>query len=103
MVNQSLTKMKSNDMTKIAAGTAKVSETFAAVQQVIADVTGNEPEDITQYADLEEDLGIDMLTEFPAILMKLQKNYDITLPMHLAKECVTVDELVELVDDEREL
>jgi acyl carrier protein len=78
-------------------------DTFAIVQRIIAETTGNELEDITLDADLEEDLGINMMNEFPMIVTKIQKNIDVVLPVNSVKECVTVAELVELVDDERDL
>lgn len=78
-------------------------DTLAIVQRVITEVTGNDIEDITIDADLEDDLGIDMVREFPAIVIKLQKELDVTLPVKTVKECATVAELVELLDDEREL
>ena len=78
-------------------------DTFLIIQQIIAETTGIDLEDITLDADLEEDLGINMLSEFPVIITKIQKQIDVILPVASVKECVTVADLVELVDDEREL
>jgi acyl carrier protein len=86
------------------AGQAHPHDTFAVVQRVIAEVTGNEYEDITLDADLEEDLGIDMMSEFPAIVLKIKKEVpEIVIPTSRFIECATVAELVELIDDERDL
>jgi acyl carrier protein len=79
------------------------NDTFSIVQHIIAETTGIDLEEITLDADLEEDLGINMMDEFPAIVTKIQKQIDVILPVNAVKECVTVAELVELVDDEREL
>jgi acyl carrier protein len=78
-------------------------DTFHIVQRIIAETTGIDVEEITLDADLEEDLGIDMMREFPAIVIKIQKEIDVVLPVKAVKECVTIAELVELIDDEREL
>ncbi len=79
------------------------TDTFTIVQHIIAETTGNDLEDITLDADLEEDLGINMMDEFPAIVTKIQKQIEVILPVSSVKECATVAELVELVDDERDL
>ena len=95
------------DMT-LRAGTATnklpaKNETLSVVQRVIADITGNDIEDITLDADIEEDLGIDMISEFPIIVMKIQKELDVILPKAAVRDCVIIAELVELIDDERDL
>ena len=81
----------------------KEEDTFLILQNIIADTTGIDLEDITMDADLEEDLGINMMSEFPVIITKIQKKIDVNLPVSAVKECVTVADLVELVEDEREL
>ncbi len=78
-------------------------DTLSVVQRIIAEVTGNDIEDITLDADLEEDLGVEMLHELPLIVLKIQKELDVKLSMAAVKDCATVAELVELIDDEREL
>jgi len=85
------------------SGQKSPADTFLIVQQIIAETTGNDVEDITLDADLEEDLGMNMLHELPAIVMKIQKQIDVKLPIQAVRECATVAELVELIDDEREL
>ncbi len=81
----------------------KPATTLSVVQQVVSDVTGNDMEDITLDALLEDDLGINMVTEFLPILKGIQKQVDVILPIREVKNCLTVAELVELVDEEREL
>jgi len=83
--------------------TAPKNDTFTIIQHIIAETTGNDMEDITLDADLEDDLGINMMDEFPVIVTKIQKQIEVILPVSAVKECATVAELVELVDDEREL
>jgi acyl carrier protein len=77
--------------------------TFQVVQHVISEATGNDPEDITLDAALADDLGIEMLTDFLPIVKGIQKHIDVILPTQEVKRCLTVAELVELVDEEREL
>jgi acyl carrier protein len=80
------------------------ADTFNIVQSIIADTTGNEIDDITLDADLEEDLGINMINEFPAIVTKIKLDIpDVKLPITSVLECTTVGELVDLIDEEREL
>lgn len=83
---------------------AQANHILGIVQRVIAEITGNEIDDITMYADLEEDLGIDMISELPAIVTKLKMELpDVRLPMSSVMECTTIEELVELIEEEREL
>lgn len=83
---------------------ANQHHTLAIVQRIIAETTGNDIEDVTLDADLEEDLGINMLNEFPIVISKLQKTIpDVILPIHAVKDCATVAELVEVIDEERDL
>jgi acyl carrier protein len=89
----------SPSMTTAAPG----NDTFFIVQHIIAETTGIDIEDITLDADLEEDLGINMMSEFPAIITKIQKQIEVNLPVSAVKECAVVAELVELIDDERDL
>jgi acyl carrier protein len=81
----------------------KPNDTFSSIQRIIAEVTGNELEDITLDAEFEEELGIDAMTELPVIWSKVQREFDIILPIAVVRDCATVAELVELVDDERDL
>jgi acyl carrier protein len=80
------------------------NDTLAILQRIITETTGNDLEDITLDADLQEDLGINMISEFPVIISKLQQAIpDVTLPIHMVKDCATVAELVEVIDEERDL
>ncbi|SRR5258708_5862928 len=79
------------------------NDTFLVLQHIVAETTGIEMEEITLDADFEEDLGINMMSEFPVIITKIQKQIEVNLPVSAVKECATIADLVELVDDEREL
>ena len=79
------------------------NDTLSVVQRVIAEITGNDIEDITLDADIEEDLGIDMISEFPVIVMRIQKELEVLLPKAAVRDCVIIAELIELIDDERDL
>jgi acyl carrier protein len=88
---------------KAAPMPANPNDTFFILQHIIAETTGIELEEITLDADLEEDLGVNMMSEFPVIITKIQKQIEVNLPVSSVKECATIADLVELVDDEREL
>ena len=83
---------------------APANDTFGIVRRIIAETSGIELEEITLDADIEEDLGINMVNEFPVIVTKIQQALpDVFLPVQSVKDCVTIAELVELIDEEREL
>lgn len=89
--------------TRSVIDSVPTEDTFFILQHIIAETTGIELEEITLDADLEEDLGINMMSEFPVIITKIQKKIDVNLPVSAVKDCQTVADLVELIDDEREL
>ncbi len=92
------------NMTATQANTAKKSlSTHMIVQQVISDITGNDLEDITLDALIEDDLGVNMMTEFLPIIKGIQKQVDVILPIKEVKHCLTIAELVELIDEEKDL
>ncbi len=73
--------------------------------EAIQERTGLEKDDITLDALLEDDLGINMISDFPAIIKKINKQLDIKMPLQdqdfidELKECETVAELVDLIED----
>lgn len=78
---------------------------FAVVQNIIAEIAGYEPNDIVSTFNFEEDLGLDMERNFPLIIKRVNRHFDIDLiASHLtADEVDTVADLVSLIEDETEL
>jgi len=80
------------------------SPTLLAVQNIIAEVTGYEPGDIQPAFHFEDDLQLDMITDFPSVIKRVNQHFTTTfVAKELAIEIDTVDELVERVEDETEL
>jgi acyl carrier protein len=92
-----------------ASKTVPASDTFTIVQHSIAEVSGWDPEEITLDSRFdEEDLGLSMSDEFPMMVARIRKKLSdlgetITLPLEDVRNCEVVAELIELIDDEREL
>ena len=82
-----------------------MNSVYQIVSQSIQEVTGLEENDITLDASLEEDLGLDMLSDFPAIITEINHHLDIKLPLQNQdfisdlKDCETVAELVDLIEE----
>lgn len=78
-------------------------KTLLKVQEIVADVTGNELEDITAYTTFEDELGVtdpDMLR----IIDEINNAFGIELPAkQLSQEVETVQDLALLVHDETSL
>lgn len=80
--------------------TTETLTTFQQLQQLISEVTGNDPETITHNTYLEEF----SLAEFPRIIMRINRQFEINLnPKKVIDEYETVEELATLVDEETEL
>jgi len=81
--------------------TARFDEILTIIQNIIADLTGNEIEDVDPQYDLEEDLNITPI-DFKRIIATINSYFDIELDMN-GDEIETVAELSILVQDESEL
>ena len=80
------------------------SPTLLAVQNIIAEVTSYEPNDIQPSFHFEDDLQLDMVTDFPSVINRINQHFSTTfVAKELMNEIETVDELVERVEDETEL
>jgi len=78
-------------------------EIFTIIQNIIANLTGNEVQDIDPQSDLEEDLGITDV-DFKRIIKTINSYFDIELNLtEIEDEIETVEELSTLVRDESEL
>lgn len=69
---------------------------FEKLQQIIAEVLGVEPEEITMETTFVDDLGADSLDIFQ-IVMGIEDNFDITIPDDAAESIVTVGDAVEQI------
>jgi acyl carrier protein len=82
---------------------ARYDEILTIVQNIIADLTGNEIEDVDPMYDLEEELGITEI-DFRRIIKTINEYYDIHLDLdEVSHEAETVEELTSLVQEEAEL
>jgi acyl carrier protein len=87
------------------AKTSATSQTLPIVQEVIAEILGIEPVEVTLDSDFEEDLGMNRLTEYPMAITQLKRRISeiASLRPQDFTDCLTVAELVELIDEERDL
>ena len=82
---------------------ARFEETLTIIQNIIADLTGNEIEYIDPESGFEDDLGITE-TDFRIILRTINSYFNIDLKSReIADEIETVAELSRLVQEESEL
>lgn len=77
---------------------------FPVVRDVIVETLTYEPEEITQDTSFDEDdLDIIGTPLHERILVMIQKKFpDIKFDMHTLRDCVTVAELVSVIEEEKE-
>lgn len=87
---------------------AKKHDVLRIVAEVVSEVTGLDPVDVTYDASLEDDLGLDMMESFPRIMRGINEQLDGALPLSDKlfvadiKACETIAELVDLIESESE-
>jgi len=82
---------------------ARFEEILTIIQNIIADMTGNEIEDVDPQYDLEDDLGITEI-DLKRILKTINSAFNIELNhKEVAEDIETVTELSILVQEESEL
>lgn len=82
---------------------SRLEETLTIVQNIIANLTGNEIQDLDPEFELEDDLGITEV-DFRRILSAINSDFDIHLRFsEISHEVETVEELARLVLEESEL
>lgn len=69
---------------------------FEKVREVISNVLGIEPEDITMESSFIEDLGADSL-DVVELIMDLQEEFDIEIPDEEAEKVQTVGDVVDYI------
>ncbi len=72
-------------------------DTLKKVQEVVADVTGCDPEKVTLDADLRDDIGADSLDAIE-IIMKLEHLYGHVIPEEESSQLKVVDDIVCYID-----
>lgn len=77
---------------------------FSVVRDVIAETLTYEPEEITQDTSLdEEDLDVLDTPDHGRIITLIQKRFPtLELDLDLLRDCVTVAELVSVIEEEKE-
>jgi len=77
---------------------------FPVVRDIIAEVLVSDPEEITQDTAFdEEDLDIINTPAYDRILTQVQKKFpDLQLELEMLRDCMTVAELVSLIEEEKE-
>lgn len=77
--------------------------TLNKIQFIIANSTGNDPEDITPESTLDEELNVTE-TDMTRIVLEINKAFNIALkPDDVSEEAENVKELALLVHEEAEL
>lgn len=87
------------------------SSTFQKLQEVLAELTGNEIEDIGLESHLEEDLGLILDDDYPRLINKIKQKFADEemefnaeeMTEHLREAGETVAQLVKIIDEERDL
>ncbi|MDY2699466.1 MAG: acyl carrier protein [Lachnospiraceae bacterium] len=69
---------------------------FEKLKKVIADVLNVDPEEITMETTFVDDLGADSLDVFQ-IIMGIEEEFDIEIPVEDAEKITTVEEAVNLI------
>ena len=69
---------------------------FEKLQEIIAEVLNQEPDDITMGATFVDDLGADSLDIFQ-IIMGIEEAFDIEIPNDAAEQIVTVGDAAEQI------
>lgn len=78
---------------------AQAQEILARIHPIFAEISGVEEMDL--YSDLEDDLSVDMIGEFPRIINEINKTFSIYLdPKAVKKEVTSVEELIDLIIEE---
>jgi acyl carrier protein len=67
------------------------------IKGIIVDKNGVEPEQVTDNASFETDLGMDSLDRVE-LLMEIEKEFKITIPDDEAEKAHTLNDCVEIVE-----
>ena len=79
-------------------------QTFEKLQDIIVEVTGNEPDSIKPESSLEDDLGIILDEDFERLILAINQAFEIELdPEEISDVVATVGDLASIIDEELEL
>ncbi|PIY79698.1 MAG: hypothetical protein COY81_01275 [Candidatus Pacebacteria bacterium CG_4_10_14_0_8_um_filter_43_12] len=77
---------------------------FGQLSAILAEMTGNDINDIHLDSTLLDDLGITEESDLPRIVKRVNKEFEIHLDqMAVAEEVETVENLLTMITDEAEL
>lgn len=81
--------------------TKELDQITARIQAIIAEVTGNDLDDLTLHAHLVDELNVTEHTDLPRIITKINETFDINLnSKEISEEIETIRDLSLLVRDE---
>jgi len=79
-------------------------QAFEKLQDIIVEVTGNEPDSIKPESSLEDDLGIILDEDFERLILAINQAFEIELdPEEISDVVATVGDLASIIDEELEL
>ncbi len=79
-------------------------ETLNKLNDLIVEVTGNDPDSIKPESDLEEDLGIVLDEDFERLISSINQDFEIELDAEEINDVVTtVGDLANIIEEELEL
>jgi acyl carrier protein len=71
---------------------------FEEIKEIICEELGVEPVEVTPETTFTKDLGAD-LPDLPGLVMALEENYGIEIPIEDAQRIKTVDDLVKYIEN----
>ena len=81
-----------------------MQDTLEKLNDIIVEVTGNDPEVIKPESDLEEDLGIVLDEDFERLIQAVDQAFEIELnPKEISDVVATVQDLANIIEEELEL
>lgn len=69
---------------------------FEKLKKIIAEVLNVDPDEITMETTFQDDLGADSLDVYQ-IIMGIEEEFDIEIPVESAEQVTTVEEAVEMI------
>lgn len=69
---------------------------FEKLKKIIAEVLNVDPDEITMETTFQDDLGADSLDVYQ-IIMGIEEEFDIEIPVETAEQVTTVEDAVEMI------
>ena len=81
-----------------------MQETLEKLNDIIVEVTGNDPEVVKPESDLEEDLGVVLDEDFERLIQAVNQAFEVELdPEEVSDVVATVKDLANIIEEELEL